>query len=228
MTSFFAQAALLLSFSISTLAMAQETKWETNKDHSEIHFKVPYLNVSEVSGRFTKFSGLVQFDEKIKTPQQISVKIETASIETGNKMRDGHLKGSDFLQSKQFPTITFISSSIKLIKDNHFSASGELTIKDVTKSAVIDFQLTDSVKDTWGYDNKFVKFKSVVSRKNYNINWNKTLDDQKYLVGDEVTFWGTFQIQPLRGKTPSSKHMIPDTQYIRSREELLRKKAKKF
>lgn len=223
MTSLLSQAALLIALSVSSFAFAQDTKWETNKDHSEIHFQVPYLNVSEVSGRFTKFSGMMVFDEK-KAPKEVTVKIETASIETGNKMRDGHLKGSDFLKSKQFPYIQFVSSSVTALKDNEFKATGELTIKDVTKTASIIFQLTDSVKDTWGYDNKFVKFKSVVSRKEYNINWNKTLDNEKYLVGDEVSFWGTFQIQPLHGKTPTSKHMIPDTNYIRGREKLLRDK----
>ncbi len=207
---------------VSSYSFAIGPKWDINKDHSEIHFQVPYLNVSEVSGRLTKFNGQFLFDEKVLNLESITIKIETASIETGNKMRDGHLKGSDFLKSKEYPLISFTSSKITKNAEGKLVATGELSIKGVTKNTAIELELIDSVKDTWGYENRFVKFKSKISRKEFDINWNKTLDNEKYLVGDEITFWGTFQIQPLHGKTPSSKHMIPDTQYIRSREKLLR------
>lgn len=196
--------------------------WVTNNDHSEIKFQVPYMSVSEISGRFNEFSGEIQFKDDGLTAEQLEVKIQTSSIDTGNKMRDGHLRGSEFFQSVQYPSINFKSKNISLIKRDNYRAVGEMTIRGVTKPAVIDFTITNSLKDTWGYENKFVKFKSAIKRNDFKLKWNKTLADQKYLVGDEVSIMGTFQIQPATHLTPTSKHMIPDTKYIRSRERMAR------
>lgn len=208
---------LVLFLFLNTIAFA--SPWVTNRDHSEIQFQVPYMGVSELTGRFNEFAGEVDLAADKKTASSLSVQISSSSIDTGNKMRDGHLKGSDFFESQQHPYISFKSSKITMTKPNTYKAIGELTIKGIIKPATIDFTTTDSLKDTWGYENKFVKFKSTLNRKDYKITWNKTLDGKQLLVGDTITFWGTFQMQPATGKTPNSKHMIPDTDIIRSRDE---------
>jgi len=177
------------------------------------------MGVSELTGRFNEFAGEVDLATDKKTANSLTVQISSSSIDTGNKMRDGHLKGSDFFESQQHPYLSFKSSDVKLIKPNSYKANGLLTIKGITRPSVIEFTTTDTVKDTWGYENKFVKFKSTLNRKDYKITWNKTLDGKQLLVGDTVTFWGTFQMQPATGKTPNSKHMIPDTEIMRSRDE---------
>lgn len=200
--------------------------WTTNKDHSELMFQVPYMGVSELTGRFNEFKGDVNFDEKISQIKDLQVRIESTSIDTGNKMRDGHLRGSDFFQSKEHPQIIFKSQSVALEKPHHYKALGVLTIKDISRPHTIHFTTTASVKDTWGYENIFVKFKSTVNRKDFKINWNKTMDGKEFLVGDEITFWGTFQVQPFKAATPNSKHMIPDTEHIRERDSEFTKKMK--
>lgn len=199
--------------------MAHALKWVTNRDHSEIMFQIPYMGVSEISGRFNEFNGEIIVSDKTKSPESLIVQITSSSIDTGNKMRDNHLRSNDFFQTEQHPYITFKSSDIKSVNPNAFKATGELSIKGTKKIATIEFTSTESLKDTWGYDNKFVKFKSNLNRKDFNIVWNKTLDGQQFLVGDTITYWGTFQIQPSRSKTPNSKHMIPDTEYIRQRDK---------
>lgn len=203
--------------------MASAADWQINKDHSEILFKVPYLGVSELTGRFQEYSGSVSMNDKTE-PVSVSLKINSASIDTGHKMRDNHLKANDFLGSKEHSFILFNSRTIQKTGPKLYKAIGDLTIKGIKKPFSIEFSTTDSVKDTWGYTNQFVKYKSSLNRKDFKIVWNKTLEGDKYLVGDVVEFWGVFQIQPQSSSTPSSKHMIPDTQYIREREKIMRKK----
>ncbi|HXH29566.1 MAG TPA: YceI family protein [Bacteriovoracaceae bacterium] len=198
--------------------------WQINKDHSEVFFEVPYLNVSSVTGRFTKFSGTTQFDEA-GVPRLINIEIDASSIETGNRLRDGHLKSSEFLKSKEFPHITYKSDAVAVRKGGSFETTGELTIAGVSKKQVFEFSVTPITRDTWSYQSRFIKFKTTVGRKNFNLLWNKTLEGTKYLVGDEIMIRGTFQVQPQNLGTPSSKHMIPDTAYIRNREKLLRGEA---
>lgn len=214
----------LLFLLLFGLSFAHAGEWVINKDHSEVLFKVPYLGVSELTGRFSEFSGSVQLDKSDKVPQSVEIRIKSSSIDTGHKMRDNHLRANDFLGSKEHPEIVFKGQSIVPIKPNHYRAVGTLAIKNTTRPFQIEFTTTDSVKDTWGYVNKFAKFQSKLNRKDFRINWNKTLEADKYLVGDDVDFWGVFQIQPKSAATPSSKHMIPDTQHIREREKELRNK----
>lgn len=215
MKTIFYSLFFLLSFNL----LAQtKNDWVSNRDHSEVLFQVTYLNVSELTGRFTEFNVKTTFDEKAQKPLEMTVKIDPNSVETGNKMRDGHLKGSDFFEAHKYPFITFVSQKITQLKGNNFKADGILTIKSTARPFAIEFSITDSQKDTWGYENKFIKFKSKLKRSDFKINWNKTLDNEKYLVGDEVSFWGVFQVQPQNSVTPPSKHMIPDTKPIRARE----------
>lgn len=210
---------IVLLTSFQTLAAT----WKINKDHSEILFQVPYLSVSELTGRFTEYNGEAELNDTTSRIESLKIEISSASINTGHKMRDNHLQASDFLESREYPNMTFTSSKVVKKNATDYSAEGILTIKKTSRPYTINFTVTDSVKDTWGYENKFVKYKASLNRKDFNINWNKTLDADKFLVGDEITFWGVFQIQPEKSLTPTSKHMIPDTSYIRERENENRK-----
>src|SRR5690606_37717415 len=96
---------ILLSLLVSLPTFAAE--WKINKDHSEVLFKVPYLNVSEITGRFTDYSGTLDFDEKSREITKVNIEISSSTIDTGHKMRDNHLKASDFLESKEYPNIVF-------------------------------------------------------------------------------------------------------------------------
>ena len=196
--------------------------WNINRDHSEIFFEIPYLQVSEITGRFNEYNGQVSFPEQGNLPRKISIHVKTASLDSGNRQRDGHLKSEDFLKAQTHPEITFDSQSITQLPGQKYRAQGTLSVAGVANPFVIDFTMTPPVKDTWNFENRFVKFRTKFSRKEFRIVWNKTLVDNKYLVGDMITIWGTFQLQPGTAKTPSSKHMIPDTAYIRSREKLNR------
>ncbi len=195
--------------------------WKINKDHSEMFFQVEYLNVTDVTGRFNSFSGTVNF-ERPDLPKEISIRIETSSLDSGNNLRDGHLKSHEFLKSKEHPFITFKSETVSLKKDRNFVATGTLFLASVSRKHSFEFSLSAPKKDTWNYQSRFVKFKSKINRKDFNLVWNKTLSENKYLVGEEISIWGTFQLQPGSQVTPTSKHMIPDTSYIRKREKLNR------
>ncbi len=182
---------------------------------------MPYLNISEVTGRFSAFTGKASLDQNQKIVD-VLIQIGTTSIETGNKLRDGHLKSHEFLRSKEFPVIIFRSSAIQELGPSKYKATGELVVKGISKQHILSFEVTAPIKDTWSYESRFVKFNTVIDRKKFNLVWNKTLVDNKYLVGDLISVWGTLQLQKTGSATPSSKHMIPDTSYIRRREKMAR------
>ena len=206
------------------LAHANNTNkiWRINNDHSELFFKVPYLTISEVTGRFSKFSGRIKMDGDFDIATKINLRIDPRTIYTGNKMRDGHLKSKEFLKVEKFPNIIFESESIVPAGPGSFKVKGFLTIKGVKKSFSVEFKLSDGVKDTWGYESKFASFKAQIIRSEFGIKWNKLIGDNKFLVGDTVELWGKFQIQPLNYLTPGFKHKIPFTKYIKWKNKLIR------
>jgi polyisoprenoid-binding protein YceI len=81
---------LFLLILFPKISFAQE--WKINSDHSEIFFRVPYLNISEVTGRFNSFSGSAELGEK--EAKHVFLQIYSSAIDTGNRLRDGHLKSS--------------------------------------------------------------------------------------------------------------------------------------
>jgi polyisoprenoid-binding protein YceI len=216
MGQFFFSIFIFLAFPLSA------AEWTINPAHSEILFEVSYLKWGEVSGRFEQFSGNLNLDET-EVPRELKLMIKTNSINTGNAMRDNHLQGSDFLQSKTLPHIIFSSRDIKKISNDTFRVNGALSIRNITKLHSLEIKLSDVISDTWNYKNRFVKFTTLIDRRDFSLTWNKTISGQSFLVGNDILVKGTFQLQPLKGVTPNSKHMIPDTAYIRKREMILRK-----
>lgn len=197
---------------------SQTPVWSINLDHSELFFSVSYLTVSQVSGRVHNFRGNIIFDHGQHLPLEIDIIIDAGSIDTANKIRDGHLKSRDFLDVDNFPRITFYSDSIRYLGDSNYLAIGELSIRDETKPLELSFSLSEILEDTWDYKSRFAQFESSFKRTDFGMNWNKSLANNAYLVGDEVLFHGRIQLQPRSTLTPSARHMIPDRGAIRERE----------
>lgn len=205
---------------ISVSLFAQE-KWIINKDHSEILFQVSYLKVSDVTGRFRDYQGVIDLGAN-NLPERLSLELQVASLDSGNTLRDGHLKAQDFLYAKKYPLIRFSSNRIERLRPTRFKAIGELVIREKSVTSVVEFDLVGPLKDTWGHQSRFAKFSTVINRKDFGIQWNKTLEKGEYLVGDVIKVWGQFQLQVSADKTPTTKHLIPDTPAIREREKLSR------
>ncbi|MFP5491634.1 MAG: YceI family protein [Bacteriovoracia bacterium] len=205
---------------ISLSLFAQE-KWTINKDHSEVLYQVSYLKVSEVTGRFRDYQGELHFNEK-NLPERLSLELRVESLDSGNTLRDGHLKAQDFLYAKKYPVIRFTSQKIEQLRPTRFKAIGELVIREKIVTTTIEFDLVGPLKDTWGHQSRFAKFSTLINRKDFGIQWNKTLEKGEYLVGDVIKVWGQFQLQVSNDKTPTTKHLIPDTPAIREREKLAR------
>jgi len=215
---------LLFSILLPPLSMSSELgrNWILNKDHSEIIFEIPYLKFGKVTGRFTQFRGQVTYDKDETLIERISIVIFAESINTGNKLRDGHLKGKDFFDVKNFPKITFISNEVLPISPNRFKALGELSIHGVTKDITFKFRLSELIKDTWGKPSIMGEFNGILSRKDFGLTWNKLIENEANLVGDEISFSGQVQLQSRKSLTDSSKHLIPINASLRKRNKILR------
>jgi polyisoprenoid-binding protein YceI len=135
MTRTLATLALALVASAPLMAAAEE--FTIDASHSAALFKVQHLGVAYTYGRFNELSGTMTIDNENPAANAISVVIKTASVDTFMPKRDEHLKAADFLNSKQFPEMTFKSTSWKKTGVATFDVTGDLTIKGVTKSIMV-------------------------------------------------------------------------------------------
>ena len=159
--------------------------WTIDSSHSQITFSVRHMMISNVHGRFEKFTGNVEFNEQDPTLSSVEVQIDAASINTRDEKRDGHLRSPDFFNAAEYPYATFKSTRIEKLDDNHGKIYGDLTIRDVTREVVLDTEYSGQSK-MWGKTAAGFSASAKINRKLWNLNWNKTLESGGILVGDDI------------------------------------------
>jgi len=165
--------------------MAAQT-WTIDKAHSDIFFTVRHMVITKVRGRFLKWDGTLALDEQDWSKSHVEVAIEAASISTSDEKRDGHLKSADFLDAEKFPKLTFKSTKVEKASGDKLKVTGDLTIRDVTKSVTIDAELLGKAKDPWGNHKIAFNGKVAIQREEFGAKWNQALETGGLLVGKEV------------------------------------------
>jgi len=153
--------------------------------HSEIGFKVKHLMISTVKGNFTTFSGGVEENG------DISVSINTNSINTGSVDRDNHLKSADFFNSEEHATIDFSGN----ITEDMTTITGSLTIKGITKEVTLNTEYNGMGVDPWGNTKHGWEITGTINRNDFGLTWNAPLETGGVLVSETVTL--TMDIQMM-------------------------------
>jgi polyisoprenoid-binding protein YceI len=164
------------------------TTWNIDPVHSVAEFKVKHMMISNVKGQFAKVTGVLSLDESDLANSRVQASIEAASIETRDAQRDAHLRSADFLDVEKFPTLSFKSTRIRLVRDGELAVEGDLTIRDVTRKVLFTAEgPTPPVKDPWGNTRVAVSASTKINRGDFGLTWNAALETGGILVGDEVT-----------------------------------------
>jgi polyisoprenoid-binding protein YceI len=152
--------------------------------------------VTKVRGQFNEFEGRAVVNGDDLTTSSARLTIQAASIATHNEQRDGHLRSNDFLAMDEFPEITFSSTGVTLTGPSSLELTGDLTIKDVTRSVTVPFEFEGAATDPFG--NLRVGFEGsvVINRKDYGITWNAALETGGVLVSDKITL--EFEVSAIK------------------------------
>lgn len=155
--------------------------YNVDASHSNVGFKVKHMMISNVTGKFDKFNGSFEYDEKTKTLKSFVGNISVKSINTDNEKRDKHLKTSDFFAADKYPEIKFV-----LEKTEGDKAFGKLTMRGITKDVKLDFEDNGSIKDPWGNTRVGLAISGKVNRFDYGIKYNSVLEAGGVAVGEKV------------------------------------------
>ncbi|HXY14725.1 MAG TPA: YceI family protein [Terriglobales bacterium] len=175
---------------MSTLATPQTSiaTWNLDPAHSVAEFKIRHMMISNVKGHFSKLTGKLTLDEADLTKSRVEATIDAFSIETRDPQRDAHLKSADFLDAEKFPTLSFKSTRVRIVGDGELAVEGDLSIHGVTRKVTFSIEgPTPPAKDLWGNTRIGFSATTKISRKDFGLTWNASLETGGILVGDEVT-----------------------------------------
>jgi polyisoprenoid-binding protein YceI len=117
---------------ISSQALAAE-KYKADPVHSSVVFRIKHANSAYFWGRFNEPAGEFTLDQTDPAKSTFSVELQAAKVDTNNERRDNHLRSPDFFNAKQYPNISFKSTSVKKLEDNRLEVAGDLTLHGQTK-----------------------------------------------------------------------------------------------
>lgn len=158
--------------------------WTFDPAHSEVAFTVRHAGISKVRGTFREIDAQLEVGERIED-SRLGATVQMASIDTSNPDRDAHVRGADFFDVEQYPTMTFASTAVAL-DGGQGTITGELTIKDVTRSVELETEFNGVVVDAFGVTRGGFSAETTVSRKDFGITWNAAMEAGGVLVSDKV------------------------------------------
>jgi polyisoprenoid-binding protein YceI len=161
-------------------------RWEIDSSHSGIYFSVRHLVISKVRGQFSRWAGTVLAPNGDLSRASVDVVIDAASIDTGVADRDAHLKSADFLDTANFPELTFKTTAVESVAKDRLRLRGALTIKGVTRDSVLDVERLGALKDPWGNERAAFTAKTSIDRKDFGLTWNQALETGGFVVGDRI------------------------------------------
>jgi polyisoprenoid-binding protein YceI len=156
---------------VSAIADAEMAQYDVDPEHTTIGFSAVHMLVSNVRGQFMDYSGFIELDPDAKSVKTIETTIKTASINTNHEKRDTHLRSPDFFDVEKHTTMTYKLKSYRKTGDQ-YTALGSLTLHGVTK-------------DPMGNIRAGFTAEGKINRRDFDVNFSKTLDTGGLIVGDE-------------------------------------------
>ena len=169
----------------TTANVQTPTKWTLDRSHSNLKFTVTHMVVSETEGSFKIFDGTIEHTKPDMSDAKINFTVDINSINTENENRDKHLKGDDFFNAEKYPTASFVGKSFKPLGDNKYELTGDLTIRDITKSVKFAVRFGGVATSTRG-DKAGFKATTTINRFDYNLKWDRATEAGGLVVGKDV------------------------------------------
>ncbi len=160
--------------------------WQMDPGHSQVRFSVKHLMIATVHGSFQEFSATVQLDDRDLSKSDVEWTIQTASLTTHNTQRDQDLKSPLFFDVEKYPTIRFQSTQVAAAGAGRYRVTGDVTIKDVTRSETFEVEAAGPGQDLRGNTRWGFTVTGSLDRKEYGLSWNAALATGGVVIGDTV------------------------------------------
>lgn len=159
--------------------------WQLDPTHSSVVVSTKHMMITTVRGRMAIRDAQITFDPDQPERSAVRASIDAASIDTGAEARDQHLRSPDFLDTANYPDISFRSTFIEP-RGSRYVIRGDLTIRDVTRAVALDAEIDGVVADMRGGTRASFTATTRIDREEFGLNWNVALEAGGWLVGKEL------------------------------------------
>ncbi|MFG3113059.1 YceI family protein [Streptomyces sp. NPDC048197] len=172
--------------------------WTIDPMHSTVGAVAQHLGISSVHGRFTEFSGRIEIGEDLGK-SRVDAVIKASSIDTGNGMRDGHLRNEDFLNVEVYPEITYRSTGLSPAGPDRWTVHGDLSLHGVVRPVDLDLSYLGTGPDPWGGVRAAFRATAELRREDFKMNYNQVVAAGIAAIG--TTLKVELDIQAVQGES---------------------------
>lgn len=171
---------------MQTIEIIARDKWNIDPVHSAIGFKVKHLVVSNVRGEFKEYAANIYTKGEDFLSIEIDVRINPASISTGDLARDAHLKGADFFDVEFFKEINFRATGLEKTGGEMYVLHGDLTMKGITRKIRLDVEFDGVIKSPRGDKKAYFMVTGKINRKDWGLTWSALMESGGVVVGEDI------------------------------------------
>jgi polyisoprenoid-binding protein YceI len=197
-------AALALPAFGPAARAAEPATWNPDLVHSRAEFTVSHMVVSKVWGHIPITQLVLVTPKGSVIPERLEATLNVAHEDTDNHDRDADLRSPTYFDTAKYPTLSFKSTKIVPTGKDDFTVTGDLTIKDVTKSVSFPVHVVGRIPDESGGTRVGYNAALKIDRREFHINDARLTPVGVLLVGYEVDIQLTVEaVNPdasLRGK----------------------------
>lgn len=163
---------LMLMLTAPSPAYGKAATYEITHLYSNVSFSIMKFFFKE-DGGFRQYSGEIVYDPDRPERSSVQMTVEAASIDTRNEGRDRVLRSDDFFDVARYPTLKFVSTSIKPKQNGMLDVAGDLTIHGITKHITIPVHFLGAKQmqgwgDFVGFDTEF-----TIDRTAFGVNGSR-------------------------------------------------------
>lgn len=160
--------------------------WQLDPYHTQVEFSAKHLGMMTVRGYFDEVSTTADIDPAHPETASVEATISTASIRTNNGARDNDLRSSNFLEVDKYPVITFKSTSVEAAGPDHYTLTGDLTIKSTTRPVSLQVTKYGEFNDPGMMGHRIAYGATTkINRKDFGVSLHMVLDG-RLVVGEEI------------------------------------------
>jgi polyisoprenoid-binding protein YceI len=172
--------------------------WTIDPAHSRVAATAQHLGVSSVRGRFTDFGGRIEIAEDVEK-SHVEAVIRAESIDTGNAIRDRHIRSADFLNVAEHPEISYHATGVEPAGRDHWTVHGQLAMHGLVRNVDLDLTCLGTGPDPWAGQRASFRATAELRRHDFAMNYNQVVAAGIAAIG--TTLKVELDIQAVRGES---------------------------
>ncbi|NGO79992.1 hypothetical protein G6045_30680 [Streptomyces sp. YC504] len=157
-------------------------RWSIDPAHSTVAAVAQHLGISSVHGRFTEFGGTIEIAPDVRS-STVEATLVADSIDTGNALRDKHLRSPDFLDVEQHPSLVYRGTSVRETAPGKWTVDGTLTLRGVTREVPLELTYSGTSTDPWGGLRAGFRASATLHREDFAMHYNQIVQAGVAAIG---------------------------------------------